>query len=279
MNSEKIFCPFCNKSNYKKYGKRKGKQRYLCECGKVFLETTKTIFSSTKLDEDTIRKLIILILDDTKIETIMDVLSISSRTAYMWRMKIFKVAGEMIKGTMLSNKVWIDEKLISVNKRYLVTKPNGKRYRGQSRNQVVVACAIDSNGNRYAEIIGNGHISYKQCLNSYGKHIKAGSHIIHDGIFSHDRLIKELKATDEIWKSIVKESNKHMQPINTFCGEIERNLIIHIGSRTENLQDYLNWIVFRSTINDDNIDIKVDELESKCFQSRVVYRIKDRYHQ
>ena len=188
----------------------------------------------------------------------MDVLSISSRTAYMWRMKIFKVAGEMIKGTMLSNKVWIDEKLISVNNRYLVTK---------------------TNGNRYAEIIGNGHISYKQCLNSYGKHIKVGSHIIHDGIFSHDRLIKELKATDEIWKSIVKESNKHMQPINTFCGEIERNLIIHIGSRTETLQDYLNWIVFRSTINDDNIDIKVDELESKCFQSRVVYRIKDRYHQ
>ena len=128
IKSENIFCPFCNKSNYKKYGKRKGKQRYLCECGKVFLETTKTIFSSTKLDEDTLRKLIILILDDTKIETIMDVLPISSRTAYMWRMKIFKVAGEMIKDTMLSNKVWIDEKLISVNKRYLVTKPNGKKY-------------------------------------------------------------------------------------------------------------------------------------------------------
>ena len=29
-----------------------------------------------------------MIIDDTKIETIMDVLSISSRTAYMWRMKI-----------------------------------------------------------------------------------------------------------------------------------------------------------------------------------------------
>ena len=219
-----------------------------------------------------------MIIDDTKIETIMDVLSISSRTAYMWRMKIYKVAGQITKDAMLSNIVWLDEKLIPINKRYLVTKANGLKYRGQSINQIVVACAIDNNGNKYAEIVGRGHVSSKQCLNSYGKHIASGSHIIHDGIFSHDKLIKELNATDEIWKSVVKESKKHMQPINAFCGEIERNMIVHIGSRSENLQDYLNWIVFKSTINGDNIDEKVTQLESKCFQSKVTYRIKDRYN-
>ncbi|MDY4145600.1 MAG: hypothetical protein SOY54_05165 [Bacilli bacterium] len=69
-----------------------------------------------------------------------------------------------------------------------------------------------------------------------------------------------------------------MQPINAFCGEIERNMIVHIGSRSENLQDYLNWIVFKSTINGDNIDEKVAQLELKCFQSKVTYRIKDRYN-
>lgn len=57
-------------------------------CGKAFSETTKTIFSSAKLGKETLRKLIIMVIDDTKIETIMDVLSISSKTAYMWRMKI-----------------------------------------------------------------------------------------------------------------------------------------------------------------------------------------------
>ena len=279
MDSKMVFCPFCGVSNYKKNGKRNGKQRYKClSCEKIFLETTKTIFSSTKLDRETLRKLIILIIDDTKIETIMDVLSISSRTAYMWRMKIYKVAGQIIKDTMLSNKVWIDEKLIPVNKRYLMTKANGLKYRGQSVNQIVVACAIDNNGNKYAEIVGKGHISSIQCLNSYGKHISPRSHIIHDGIFSHDKLIKGLNATDEIWKSIIKESKKYMQPINAFCGEIERNLIIHIGSRSENLQDYLNWIVFRSMINKENIEEKINELELKCFQNKVTYRIKDRYN-
>ena len=279
MNSKKLFCPFCNSPIFKKNGKRNSKQRYKClSCRKIFLETTKTIFSSIKLDKDTLRKLIVMIIDDTKIETIMDVLSISSRTAYMWRMKIYKVAGQITKDAMLSNIVWLDEKLIPINKRYLVTKANGLKYRGQSINQIVVACAIDNNGNKYAEIVGRGHVSSKQCLNSYGKHIASGSHIIHDGIFSHDELIKELNATDEIWKSVVKESKKHMQPINAFCGEIERNMIVHIGSRSENLQDYLNWIVFKSTINGDNIDEKVAQLESKCFQSKVTYRIKDRYN-
>lgn len=209
----------------------------------------------------------------------MDVLSISSRTAYMWRMKIYKAAGEIIKDTILCDKVWTREKLISVNKKHLATKPNGLKYRGQSKNQIVVACAVDVYGNKYAEIIGRGRVTSKQCINSYGKHIKPGSYIIHDGVYSHDKLIKLLNSKDEVWKSIVKESKSHMQPINSFCSEIERNLVIHIGLRTENLQDYLNWVVFKSTINSDDIDEIVRKLEAKCFQFKVTYRIKDRYNQ
>ena len=47
--------------------------------------------------------------------------------------------------------------------------------------------------------------------------------------------------------------------------------------RTENLQDYLNWIVYKSTINSKNIEEKIEKLVDTCFQSRVIYRIKDRY--
>ena len=278
MDSNTFCCPFCESVDFIKYGKRNGNQRFKClSFGHVFLKTTNTIFSSTKLNRSCLRNLIVLIIDGTKLETISDVLKISRRTAYMWRMKIYKVAGEMIKNIELSGKVWIDEKLIRVNKRFLVTKSNGKQYRGVSINQIVIACAIDSNGNKYAEIVGRGHISSKQCINSYGKHIKPESLIIHDGIFSFGQLIKELHAKDEIHKSITNSSKRYMQPINSFCAEIERNMVIHQGIRDENLQDYLNWIVFKSSINSDNIDSKIDELEAKCFQSKVVYRIKDRY--
>ena len=47
--------------------------------------------------------------------------------------------------------------------------------------------------------------------------------------------------------------------------------------RTENLQDYLNWIVYKSTINSKNIEEKIEKLVDTCFKSRVIYRIKDRY--
>ena len=47
--------------------------------------------------------------------------------------------------------------------------------------------------------------------------------------------------------------------------------------RTENLQDYLNWIVYKSTINSKNIEEKIEKLVDNCFQSKVIYRIKDRY--
>ena len=66
-----------------------------------------------------------------------------------------------------------------------------------------------------------------------------------------------------------------MQPINSFCSEIERNLVIHQGTRTENLQDYLNWIVFRSTITEENISAKVNDLYSRCVEIRTVYHVKD----
>ena len=116
MDSNTFCCPFCESVDFIKYGKRNGNQRFKClSCGHVFLKTTNTIFSSTKLNRSCLRNLIVLIIDGTKLETISDVLKISRRTAYMWRMKIYKVAGEMIKNIELSGKVWIDEKLIRVN--------------------------------------------------------------------------------------------------------------------------------------------------------------------
>ena len=117
MGSNDIWCPFCNSKFFKKYRKRNGNQRYKClSCGHLFLKTTNTVFSSTKLDKNTLRRLISLIIDDTKLEAISDVLKISRRTTYMWRMKLYKVAGEIVKNTMLSEKVWIDENRLRLTK-------------------------------------------------------------------------------------------------------------------------------------------------------------------
>ena len=278
MVSEETFCPFCGSVDTILYGSRGGRQRNLCkDCHRVFTEESGTIFSSSKLDPAKLGKLIAMVIDDTKLQTIMDVLSISSRTAYIWRMKIYKAAGEIAMRATLSGTVWIDEKLISVDKRHLVAKPNGLRYAGCSRNQVCVACAVDAGGRKFAQIAGRGHITSKECVGIYGAHIAKGSHIVHDGVFSHDALIDFLGSDDEVWKSTAKGSKAAMQPINSFCSEISRNLVIHMGARTENVQDYLNWVVFRDSLTSENIEGRVRELEELCFKNKVVYRVKDRY--
>lgn len=87
----------------KKVISKSNKQRYLFkDCGTTFCNTTNTVMYKKKLKKEVFRKLVSLILDDTKIQTICDVLHISSRTAYMWRMKIFKEAGEIVKNIRLS---------------------------------------------------------------------------------------------------------------------------------------------------------------------------------
>ena len=276
-----LFCPKCGSVSFKKDGfiSKTHYQRYKCkDCGTTFCNTTNIVMYKKKLNREIFRKLVSLIIDDTKIQTICDVLHISSRTAYIWRMKIYECAHQLTKSTLLSGKVWIDETYVPVNRKELIPSPTGKKYRGLSRNQIIVACTIDKHKNKYAKVIGRGHITSSECINSYGKHIKKGSHIIHDGIFSHDALIKYLDATDEIYKSIGLENHKKLQPVNTLCSMIKRNLIIHIGMNRDYLQKYLDWICFKSTITKKNIEKKIDQLEAICFLTKAKFRVKDRYY-
>lgn len=232
---------------------------------------------SRKIDDGRLRAMINLMANDTKLKAISDAVGISTKTAYVWRMKIFAVAERIQESATLSGKVWIDEKLIKVNGGLMSRKPNGLLYRGVSRNQVCVACAVDANGNRMAIVAGKGHITSRQCIDTYGKHIAKGSTIIHDGIFSHDRLISFLGARSEIHKSICGDAHSALQPINSFAAEIEHFMDVHTGIRTEYLQSYMSWIAFRASLKGEGISEKIDELVSLCYQTEAVFKTNFRY--
>lgn len=273
-----IKCQNCGGHQGVKAGKTpQGKQRYKClDCNVRFTSASTSIFHSQKLDYTKMRKLLALIIRDATVEDMVELLGLSTRTVYMWRIKVYKCLGNHQKSVILRNNVWIDEFFVPVNRQDLILN-KGKKLRGVSVNQIVIAAAVDSNNNRYAEIVGKGHITSKQCLDSYGKHIEKGSHLIHDGTFSHDQLIKDLKLTDETWKPIVKASKRAMQPINSFCAQIERNFVKHIGDLSKYIQDYLNWIVFKNSLKGLTMKEKIDRLEGVCLKSGVTYKIKDRY--
>lgn len=266
-------CPFCGSGETVK----RGEGRRLCKsCRRSFRASTLTVMSSMKLDRERFRKMANLMLNDVKLKAIIDSVGISTRTAYVWRMKIYGAAFEIQKKAMLSGECWIDEALVPVNEGVCFRLEGGKKPRGVSRNQAVIACAVDSSGNRIAIEAGRGHITSAACIRAYGAHIKKGSLVVHDGIFSHDRLTSFLKSPDEVYKSTTRESHPKLQPVNSFIAELKHFLRCHVGIRTEYLGIYAAWIAFKSSVRGGDIEDRIDLLESYCFQTKASFKVKDR---
>ena len=267
-------CPFCGSGDTVK----RGEGRRLCKsCRRSFRPSSSTVMSSMKLDRERFRKMANLMLNDVKLEAIIDSVGISSRTAYVWRMKVFAAAFEMQKSTMLSGKCWIDEALVPVNEGIAYRFPSGRKPRGVSRNQAVIACAVDADGNRIAIEAGRGHITSARCVKAYGGHISKGTLVVHDGIFSHDRLIRFLESPDEVCKSTTRDAHPKLQPVNSLIAELKHFLRCHVGIRTEYLGLYAAWVAFKASVREGKIEERIALLESYCFQTKATFRVKDRY--
>ena len=267
-------CPFCGSGDTVK----RGEGRRLCKsCRRSFRPSTSTVMSSMKLPRDKFRAMANLMLNDVKLEAIIDSVGISSRTAYVWRMKVFAAAFEMQKSAMLSGKCWIDEALVPVNEGIAYRFPSGRKPRGISRNQAIIACGVDADGNRIAVEAGRGHITSARCVKAYGGHISKGTIVVHDGIFSHDRLIRFLGSPDEVYKSTTRDAHPKLQPVNSFIAELKHYLSCHGGVRTEYLGLYAAWVAFKSSVREGKIEERIALLESYCFQTKVTFRVKDRY--
>lgn len=50
--------------------------------------------------------------------------------------------------------------------------------------------------------------------------------------------------------------------------------MVHIGIKDENLQDYLSWVVYKSSLTAENIEQKIKILVATCFKNKMLYRVK-----
>ena len=270
----KADCPFCGSV---KTIKRGGGRRKCKECGRTYGPSSGTVMSSAKLSPAKLTLMINMMVNDCKLKAICDAVGISTRTAYVWRMKIYSVAFELQKSVILSGIVTIDEKLIPVNKGIAYEPKDGKKLRGVSRNQVIVACGVDEHGQRIAVVAGRGHITSRQCLETYGKHIAGISLVVHDGLYSHRAFIDALGLSEEVHVSTESGAHRALQPVNAFHSEISHWIEVHRGLRTEYLPINLAWVAFRSSIRCGKMGYLVAKLVALCFQTNVEFKVKDRY--
>lgn len=98
-------CPSCGPFGAVRFGKRKGVQRRRCrDCGAVFTAATGTPFSSAKLGRAKLEAVLSMTVRDCTVGDAADIAKVSTRTAYVWRMKAFTAAAERQKTAMLSGK-------------------------------------------------------------------------------------------------------------------------------------------------------------------------------
>ncbi len=96
-------CPRCGCLRIARNGRRaNGTSKWKCgnpDCPKPYFDDwTGTCFSSCKLPDEKIRLLLSMTFEDCLEEQICNVAGLSSRTVYVWRMKIYDVASRFVSG-------------------------------------------------------------------------------------------------------------------------------------------------------------------------------------
>ena len=249
-------CPNCGSDSFIRKGYYgDGIQRYQCKtCGQKFSPLTNTIFDSRKIPfSEWIEYLIHLFEFHSIITSARDNRNASSTGKY-WLIKVFSVLKNSQSSVMLQGEVYIDEIYFTCYPRDLVTK-DGKKLKGISRNKICVAVGCDLYGNMLIAVENASKPSNKSTWESYGSHIKEGSHLIHDDEHSHGILIEKLHLTESVYPTAVtkelQDEDNPMDKINHIHSLIRRFMREHGGFSRDDIQDWMNliWFILTPPLN------------------------------
>ena len=116
-------------------------------------------------------------------------------------------------------------------------------------------------------------------LETFEKHIKRGSKLIHDDEKSHHKLVKNLNLIDESYNSTYlktkKDKDDPLRPINHQIDLIRQFLNTHSGFDREDLQGYLNLYCFMNSEYDKTKLLKVEKLLNMALTTDIQLKYRD----
>lgn len=242
-------CPYCETKKIIKKGRTQaGIQRYLCKtCKRKFTPLTNTIFEAKKIPITEWIEYLIYLFEFHSIRTSARDNRNSESTGKYWLIKIFEVLKDIQNDVLLEGKIYLDETYFPVIKSKEITN-NGKKLRGISRNKIGVAVAFDEKGNYLLAVEYTSKPSDTSTWRTLGRHIKKGSHLIHDGEKSHGVLIRKLGLTETVYTSEMtkgmEDKDNPLDPINKIHDLAKRFMKAHGGYDRDNLQDWMNLVWF-----------------------------------
>lgn len=272
-------CKWCKSTNIKKRGFTSNKiQRYYCnDCKKYFSITTNTIFENHKISITEWVEFLLDIFNYGSTTLTSKVNKNSINTTTYWLHKVFLVLENYQDNIVLEGNVYLDEMFYKVIKSDIKTK-NGKQPRGLSKNQYCIGVGYDGK-NVIAIVEGMGKPSENQTFETFEKHIKKGSKLIHDDEKSHHKLVKNSELNDERYSSIYlktkKDKDNPLRPINHQIDLIRQFLNTHSGFDREDLQGYLNLYCFMNSDYDKSKLLKVEKLLNMALTIDIRLRYRD----
>lgn len=282
INSIKIKnCPYCNSDIIIKKGFTTNKiQRYYCKkCMKKFTPLTGTIFENHKISLTEWVEFLLDIFNYGSISLTSKVNKNSVNTTSYWIHKIFLVLNANESNAILSGNVYLDEFYYSVIKSDIITKEDGSKPRGISKNKHCVGIAYDGK-NIIAKCEGMAKPTIKSTETAFINCIKEGSKLIHDDEKSHKVLINKLKLIDECYKSaelkLLEDKENPLRKINHQCDLLRQFLNAHSGFDRKDLQNYLNLYCFMNSGKHSKLE-KVNELLILCLTTKVSLKYRNFY--
>lgn len=260
-------CRRCSSKSILKYGKDKnGKQRYKCKnCNTIFYDTSYSVVSKTRHSLSDWKKYITLLLKGTSLANCAKECDISVQTAFAWRHKILHALQFDQTNRVLGGVVEIDDMFFSVSykgnhtKSKNFTMPRKSYKRGTdntaaSGSKACVLCAVERNGQSYAEVTGIGKVDVAQLEYAFKDRLLTDTIALTDKAYDYKNYFAstpieliQLAAHSIPHKQSSPPEIKgsyHIQNVNNFHRRFRKSMKVYNGVATKYLNHYVNLFVW-----------------------------------
>lgn len=192
------------------------------------------------------KKFIGLMIDDVTLEVIARNLNINIKTAHYYRYIVFHALSEYQSKVKLSGTILLDETFISIKeKEFRIYKPDGKAFRGLSRNVLAIITLIDLNGISVAKAASRATPSPKDYIDLLTMNIGNVELFVSDGN-THTKQFFSKFSVERIDTSLYVGDEFNLKLLDSYHNNLKRYLFKHIGHKLKNIQYYLDFYVYRS---------------------------------
>jgi len=245
-------CPHCSSKKVSKYGRYKGKQRYMCNnCGKTFNDFTNSPMSNSKKPKELWLEYARCMISRLSIRKTAKLVNLNIATSFFWRHKILEAVKISLSSDQLQGVIEADETYIRLNfkgnhKKFVLPRDpykSGEKCKMIiSEEKVCVAGALDSGGSIVMDIMCLGKISPPQLTKFYNGHVAAGSILCTDCQMSYVKFAKDLNLKHvRIINGDLNHKPYTIKHIKGLQNKLMQWLRIFKGVATKYLSNYLHW--------------------------------------